>query len=31
MYEKDLGLDTEKEAQNIELFNPDSSWKKVEE
>lgn len=31
VYEKDLGLDTEQEAQNIEQFNPDSSWKKVEE
>jgi hypothetical protein len=31
VYEKDLGLDTEQEAQSIELFNPDSSWKKVEE
>ncbi len=31
LYEKDLGMDTEKEAQNIKLFNPDSSWKKTEE
>ena len=31
IYEKDLGMDTEKEAQNIKLFNPDSSWKKAEE
>jgi hypothetical protein len=31
VYEKDLGPDTEKEARTILLFNPDSSWKKVEE
>lgn len=31
VYEKDLGMDTEKEAQNIKLFNPDSSWEKTEE
>jgi hypothetical protein len=30
VYEKDLGLDTDKEAQNIKRFNPDSSWEKVE-
>ena len=31
VYEKDLGKNTEKTAQAIKLFNPDSSWKKVEE
>lgn len=31
LYEKDLGMDTEKEVQNIKLFNPDSAWKKTEE
>jgi hypothetical protein len=31
VYQKDLGRNTEKAAQAIELFNPDSTWKKVEE
>jgi hypothetical protein len=31
VYQKDLGKNTEKTAQAIKLFNPDSSWKKVEE
>ena len=31
VYQKDLGQDTEKAAQAIKLFNPDSTWKKVEE
>ncbi len=30
VYQKDLGLDTEKEAQSIKLFNPDKTWKKVD-
>jgi hypothetical protein len=31
VYQKDLGRNTEKTAQAMKLFNPDSSWKKVEE
>ena len=31
VYQKDLGKNTEKTAQAMKLFNPDSSWKKVEE
>jgi hypothetical protein len=31
VYEKDLGKNTEKTAQAVKLFNPDSSWKKLEE
>jgi hypothetical protein len=31
VYQKDLGRNTEKAAQAIKLFNPDSTWKKVEE
>jgi hypothetical protein len=31
VYQKDLGKNTEKTAHAIKLFNPDSSWKKVEE
>jgi hypothetical protein len=31
VYEKDLGRNTEKSVQAMKLFNPDSSWKKVEE
>jgi hypothetical protein len=31
VYQKDLGKDTEKAAQAMKLFNPDSTWKKVEE
>lgn len=30
VYEKDLGPDTEKAAAAIKLFDPDSSWKKIE-
>lgn len=31
VYQKDLGQETEANAQAIKLFNPDSTWKKVEE
>jgi hypothetical protein len=31
VYEKDLGDNTEKAALAMKLFNPDSTWKKVEE
>ncbi|MFZ0613408.1 MAG: DUF2950 domain-containing protein [Desulfobacterales bacterium] len=31
VYQKDLGPNTEKAAQAIELFDPDSTWKKAEE
>lgn len=31
VYQKDLGENTEKAAQSMKLFNPDSTWKKVEE
>lgn len=31
VYQKDLGNDTEKAAQAMKLFNPDTTWKKVEE
>jgi len=30
VYQKDLGRNTEKTAQAMKLFNPDSTWKKVE-
>ena len=30
VYEKDLGRNTEKAAQAMKLFDPDSTWKKVE-
>ncbi|MGA8017682.1 MAG: DUF2950 family protein [Desulfobacterales bacterium] len=29
-YQKDLGRNTEKAALAMKLFNPDSTWKKVE-
>jgi len=28
VYQKDLGPNTEKAAQTMELFDPDSTWKK---
>jgi hypothetical protein len=31
VYQKDLGRQTAKTAQAMKLFNPDSTWKKVEE
>jgi hypothetical protein len=31
VYQKNLGSDTENEAQAMKLFDPDSTWKKVEE
>lgn len=31
VYQKDLGEKTEKTALTIKIFNPDSTWKKVEE
>ncbi|MBW1790367.1 MAG: DUF2950 family protein [Deltaproteobacteria bacterium] len=31
VYKKDLGRNTEKAAQAIKPYNPDSTWKKVEE
>ncbi len=31
VYEKDLGLETAKEAKNITTFNPDKTWKPVTE
>jgi hypothetical protein len=31
IYQKDLGPDTEKSAREMTLFDPDSSWEKVEE
>jgi len=31
VYQKDLGEKTEEAAQAITLFDPDSSWQKVEE
>ena len=31
VYQKDLGPDTEKVAEAMNLFDPDSSWKKVDE
>jgi hypothetical protein len=31
VYEKDLGDNTEKAALTMKLFNPDRSWKKVDE
>jgi hypothetical protein len=30
VYQKDLGRNTEKAAQAMKLFNPDSTWKKVD-
>ena len=30
VYQKDLGRNTEKTAQAMKVFNPDSTWKKVE-
>jgi len=30
VYQKDLGRNTEKTAQAMKLFNPDSTWKKVD-
>jgi hypothetical protein len=30
VYQKDLGKNTEKAVQAMKLFNPDSTWKKVE-
>jgi len=30
VYQKDLGKNTEKAAQAMKLFNPDSTWKKVQ-
>jgi len=30
VYQKDLGEDTEKEAQNIKLFDPDKTWAKAQ-
>jgi len=30
VYQKDLGKNTEKAAQAMKLFNPDSTWKKVD-
>ena len=30
VYQKDLGMHTEKTAQALKLFNPDSTWKKVQ-
>jgi len=30
VYQKDMGRDTEKAAQAMKVFNPDSTWKKVE-
>ena len=30
VYQKDLGKNTEKSAQAIKVFNPDSTWKKVQ-
>ena len=29
VYQKDLGRNTEKAAQAMKLFNPDSTWKKA--
>jgi len=31
IYQKDLGPDTEKSAREMTLFDPDTSWKKVDE
>jgi hypothetical protein len=31
VYQKDLGRNTEKTAQAMKLFNPDSTWRRVEE
>ena len=31
VYQKDLGQNTEKTAQAMKLFNPDGTWRKVEE
>lgn len=31
IYQKDLGKNTEKTALSMKLFNPDTTWKKVEE
>jgi hypothetical protein len=31
VYQKDLGWNTEKTAQAMKLFNPDSTWKRVDE
>jgi hypothetical protein len=31
VYQKNLGKNTEKEAQAMKLFDPDGTWKKVEE
>jgi hypothetical protein len=31
VYQKDLGRKTGKTAQSMRLFDPDSTWKKVEE
>jgi len=31
VYQKDLGRDSEKAAQAMKFFNPDATWKKVEE
>jgi hypothetical protein len=30
VYQKDLGKNTEKAAQAMKLFDPDSTWKKVQ-
>jgi hypothetical protein len=30
-YQKDLGENTEKTALKMKLFNPENTWKKVEE
>jgi hypothetical protein len=30
VYEKDLGRNTEKTAQAMKVFNPDSTWKKAQ-
>jgi hypothetical protein len=31
VYQKDLGRDTEKIAASMKAFDPDKTWKKVEE
>ncbi|MBW1826692.1 MAG: DUF2950 family protein [Deltaproteobacteria bacterium] len=31
VYQKDLGENTENTALKMKLFNPDSTWKKVDE
>jgi hypothetical protein len=30
VYQKDLGKDTEKIAESMHSYNPDSTWKKVD-